>query len=413
MKTVAVSFTNFGPYHLARLRALAGALSASGGRLIAYETAGAERTYPWETPRRDEPFEWVTLFPDRVLEEVPAAACARAMSRALRRDRPDALGVVGYVRPESMAMLRWGLANGRPRVLMSESQAIDHPRVWWKEAVKSRRVRRFSAGFVGGPRHRDYLVSLGMPALRISLGYNAVDSAGFAARAEAFRRDPDGRAGLPAAPYFLAVSRFAPEKNLAALVRAYARYRADAGGVGSWDLVLCGDGPAAGEVEAAVAASGCAGSIHRPGFLQAGELARWYAFASAFVHSSLMEPWGLVVNEAAACGLPLLVSDRAGCAETFVIEGSGATGRRIDPRDVDGMAGALAWVAGLPEDERRAMGGRAQDLARQWGPERFAQGAIEAFRIAEAFERLRRHGGRPTDDPACLSRDATPGGWQR
>ena len=73
--------------------------------MIAYEVAGAERTYPWQTDRRDEPFEWVTLFPDRVLETIPKAECVRAMRAALDRDRPDALGIVGYARPESMAML--------------------------------------------------------------------------------------------------------------------------------------------------------------------------------------------------------------------------------------------------------------------------------------------------------------------
>jgi glycosyltransferase involved in cell wall biosynthesis len=392
MRTVAVSFTNFGPYHLARLRALAVALGRAGGRLIAYETAGTQELYPWRTPREREPFAWVTLFPGGVLEEISRADCVRAMRLALDRDRPDALGVVGYVRPESLAMLDWAEDNRRPRVLMSESQAVDHPRVWWKEAVKRRRVRRFSAGLVGGPRHRDYLVSLGLPADRISLGYNAVDGDAFAAEAERFRRDLEGRKGVPDQPFFLAVSRFAPEKNLPALVRAYARYRRDAGAAPAWDLVLCGGGPAAAEVEAAVARSGFAGSIQRPGFLQAGELARWYAFALAFVHPAVSEPWGLVVNEAAACGLPLLVSDRAGCVETFVPDGREPTGVRLDPTDEESMAGAMAWVAGLPEGERQTLGRRAAAVAREWGPERFATGAVEAFQVAEAHERLRRRG---------------------
>jgi glycosyltransferase involved in cell wall biosynthesis len=395
MRAVAVSFTNFGPYHLARLRALAGALGRSGGRLIAYETAGTQGLYPWETPRASEPFEWVTLFPDRVLEDLPRRACARAMSEALGRDRPDAVVACGYSRPESSAMLAWARGQGRPAVLMSESQAIDHPRVWWKEAVKRRRVRKFSSALVGGPRHRDYLVTLGMPSGRIALGYNAVDGDAFAAAASAFRQDHGGRSGLPARPYFLAVSRFAPEKNLSALVEAYSRYRREARDPSSaWDLVLCGDGPAAAGVEAEVAASGFAGSIHRPGFLQAGALARWYAFASAFVHPSLMEPWGLVVNEAAACGLPLLVSERAGCVETFVPDAGATTGRRFDPRDVKALADALEWVAGLPEAERRSLGGRAAAVARAWGPERFASGAIEALRIGAGTGQLLPEGRR-------------------
>src|SRR5437879_5310535 len=97
--TLAMSFTNFGPYHLARLRALAESLAARGGRLLAYETAGSERLYPWQTARGVEPFEWITLFPDRTLESLSRTACTRAMRRALDRDKPDAVATAGYFRP--------------------------------------------------------------------------------------------------------------------------------------------------------------------------------------------------------------------------------------------------------------------------------------------------------------------------
>ncbi len=107
--------------------------------------------------RRDEPFEWITLFPDKVLETIEPMACRQAMVVALDRDRPDALFVTGYSRPESTAAARWARRQGRPSILMSESQAIDRPRVWWKELIKKRRVRRFDAGLVGGRRHLDYL----------------------------------------------------------------------------------------------------------------------------------------------------------------------------------------------------------------------------------------------------------------
>jgi glycosyltransferase involved in cell wall biosynthesis len=387
MTTLAVSFTNFGPYHLARLRALARHFERNGGRLIAYETASAERLYPWERSERAEPFEWITLFPGRVLETIPRGACTRAMRKALERDRPDALGIVGYWRPESLAMLRWAWRARRPTILMSESQAIDHPRVWWKEAIKRQRVRRFSAGLVGGPRHRDYLVDLGLPHDRIALGYNAVDNDHYARRAEAARQAVEGRRGLPEAPYFLAVSRFAPEKNLPRLIQAFALYRASVRRGESWDLVLCGDGPAAAEVEAAIRESGVEEAIHRPGFLQADELSRWYGFASAFVHPSLMEPWGLVVNEAAACSLPLLVSDRAGCVETLVPTPDGITGARFDPRNVREIAHQLAWMAGLPGSERQEMGRRAAEVVAEWGPDRFATGTLDALGRAITVER--------------------------
>ena len=95
LMTFAMCFTNFGPYHLARLRGLAALLAEEGSRLVAYEVAGREQTYPWSRSRHEEPFEWITLFPDRVVETIEPAACRRAMVGALDRDQPDAVGMVG------------------------------------------------------------------------------------------------------------------------------------------------------------------------------------------------------------------------------------------------------------------------------------------------------------------------------
>jgi 1,2-diacylglycerol 3-alpha-glucosyltransferase len=387
---VSVCFTNFGPYHLARLRALAARLSGRGDRLIAYEVAGTERTYPWTRSRRDEPFEWITLFPDRVLETIESDACRWAMVEALEHDRPDVLGIVGYARPESIAAARWAAHRRRATILMSESQAIDKTRVWWKELIKRQRIRLFDAAVVGGPAHREYLVQLGMPPDRITMGYNAVDNAYFAEAARRWHDRPDGRRGLPEGPYFLTVCRFVPEKNLVRLVEAFARYRRSGAGDRPWELVLCGDGPGRDEVAAAVAASGFADVIHRPGFVQVDELPRWYAHAGAFVLPSLLEPWGLVANEAAASGLPLLISRRAGCAATLVPDPPGTTGARFDPIDAAELAETLAWIASGTSEALAAMGRRAAEVVSFWGPGRFADGVLEAVDLARD-RRDRRH----------------------
>jgi 1,2-diacylglycerol 3-alpha-glucosyltransferase len=379
---VAISFTNLGPYHLARLRAAAGALGDRGGRLVVFETAGVERRYPWQAKGREEPFERVVLFPGRVLEDLNDVDCAMAIEEALERRQPDAVAVSGYARPEAMAAARWAKRTERPSILMSESQEIDRPRPWWKELIKRRRIRFFDSGLVGGESHRAYLEALGMPRDRIAMGYNAVDNAAFAGAAEAARRRGRDAAGVPERPYFLSVCRFAEEKNLFALIEAFGKYRASAGDRDGWDLVLCGGGELEEEIELAIAEAGLEGSIHRPGFLQADRLAPWYAFASAFVLASVSEPWGLVVNEAAACGLPLLVSERAGASGTLVPEPEGTTGLRFDPTSVDAIASALGRMASASDRERAAMGRRAAEVVADWGPERFGKGLVEAIGLA-------------------------------
>jgi glycosyltransferase involved in cell wall biosynthesis len=294
------------------------------------------------------------------------------------------VGICGYVRPESLSALGWAKRHRRPTVLMSESQKIDRPRVWWKEAVKRRRVRQCDSALVGGPSHRDYLVDLGLPADRIALGYNAVDNFRYARQAERARTSPGDQESLPGRPYFLCVARFVPEKNLLSLLRAFGRYREAAEPLSAWDLVLCGAGPDEGEIDRLVRELGLTESVHRPGFLQADELAGWYAFASGFLLPSVSEPWGLVANEAAACGLPLLVSERAGCAETLVPDPPGTTGLRFDPTDIEAMTGSMAWLSVLDAEERAAMGRRSSEVVAQWGPERFASGMVEALRLARS-----------------------------
>ena len=379
---LAIAFTNFGPYHIARLRALGRSLRQRDGRLIAHEIAGDEAKYPWRSEQRSsEPFAWRTLFPERRLEDLTASECRSAMRQALNADDPDAVLIVGYTRPECLEALDWARKRKRPAILLSETQEIDHPRVWWKEWIKRLRVRRFDAAVAGGPRHRDYLVKLGMSADRIALGYDAVDNEAFAGWSAQARADdsPAGRSGIPEHPYFLTVARFAPEKNLVRLIHAFARYRRqDPQG---WDLVLCGGGPDADLIENAIRETGLENAIHRPGFLQARDVARYYAFASAFVLPSVSEPWGLVLNEAAACGLPLLASERVGAAPTLVI--NDRTGRTFDPLDEIGMADSLGWIAGLDSGARSAMGQAARDIVADWGPDRFARASIEMAELAQ------------------------------
>ena len=81
------------------------------------------------------------------------------------------------------------------------------------------------------------------------------------------------------------------------------------------------------------AALGVSDTVHWPGFLQYEQLPAAYQFAGAFVHPARREPWGLVVNEAAAAGLPLLVGQHVGAACELVRDGE--NGFLVNPDDVE------------------------------------------------------------------------------
>lgn len=98
-------------------------------------------------------------------------------------------------------------------------------------------------------------------------------------------------------------------------------------------------------------------TVYFPGFRQIEELPRFYASAAAFIHPAFEEPWGLVINEAMAAGLPVLSGSNVGAAEELIDEGE--TGWTFDATDLGAMAAAMARLASLSEADRLAMGARA------------------------------------------------------
>ncbi|MCL5744439.1 MAG: glycosyltransferase [Acidobacteria bacterium] len=189
---------------------------------------------------------------------------------------------------------------------MSESNQDDYRRKWWVELGKRALVTCLFAGaVVGGKRAKQYMASLGLAGTNVATGYDVVDNHFFSERTVLIRTSGSEREGALTAPYFLYVGRLAPEKNIYALIQAFDSYR-KAGG--AWNLLLVGDGPLAADLRNHAAGLACAGAICFAGHKTAAELARYYAYATCFVLPSRREPWGLVVNEAMAAGLPVIGS---------------------------------------------------------------------------------------------------------
>jgi len=366
------------PYFRARFRAAA---ALPGVTIDSVELSRLSSDYAFD------PVDGAADFERHILSNHPGeVASGRRIACLLdahfRSHRPDLLGVPGWIIPNAFAAIQWALPARVPVILMSESTRDDFARHPLKEWVKRRAVSLASSALAGGSPHRDYLRHLGMADDRIFDGYDAVDNATFASESERWR-EADG----PQPPYFLASNRFIPKKNLPRLLSAYARHAASPSAIRSpWPLVLLGDGEEKASLRAhagalglslqegapwerAAAAGPC---VYWPGFRQIEELPRFYAHAGAFVHASTTEQWGLVVNEAMACGLPVIVSNRCGCAPDLVKEGK--NGWTFDPLDDVALAGLLERVGALDDAERARLGQSSREIIADWGPERFVSG---------------------------------------
>lgn len=372
MLKVAVLFVNFGPYHLARLAAFQEECDRQNWQLIGIELARSDHVYRWETQLDSFPGKLYSVLSDCRLTDVSPWTAINRVIAQLNQLQPDVVAIAGYAERPMLAALGWCRWHRKATILLSASKEDDAPRSRFGELIKGQIVQQYQAALVGGSPQRRYLEKLGLAPDQIFTGYNSVGNADF---------HPDRINHLPRLnekPYFLAINRFVSKKNLSVLIDAYAAYRHSVGNA-AWDLVLCGDGELRDQLEQQIAALNLTECVRLPGFLQQAELLPYLAHAACFVHTSLQEQWGLVVNEAMAAGLPVLVSNRCGCFEDLVIEGVNGFG--FDPNNADELAALMVRLNDSTIDLQK-MGQAAIEQIQQFSPDRFAQGLSNAVNRA-------------------------------
>ena len=302
------------------------------------------------------------------------------LHQALEESAPDVILFPGWGHAYGLAALAWGVRRKVPCVAISDSQQHDYRRFWWQEQAKRRIIRLFSAGFVAGKRSYEYLTNLSVPPNQIVTGCDIVDNEHFsrgareAREADSFLRK---QLGLPGR-FFLAVNRLILEKNVHAILAAYAAYRTK-GAPGNWNLVIVGDGPLRDELleyahTLKIEAFVCFASSQTY-----DAMPRYYALASALILASVQEPWGLVVNEAMACGIPVIVSERCGCSPDLVHDGK--NGFIFPPDDINRLA---ELMAGLAKDryDITAMGRQSREIIDSWSLKRYVESLKAVLPIA-------------------------------
>lgn len=354
-----------GPYHHARFEA-AGRLF----NLTVVETRPDSVEYPWTKGAGPQGYALRQLGRSAEPETgLRGGQLAAAIGRILVETSPDVVACTGWADTEYHETLRQSHRAKIPVVLMSDSTLgdTDTTRTWWKERMKRWLVRGYATAVVAGTRSREYLETLGFSRSAIFQPWDVVDNDHFAREAEAGLGA--GAAGVPAGPYFLCISRYLPKKNLFGLVQAYATYRRQCGGQ-AWDLVILGSGELDARLRRVIADANLTNFVHLPGFIQYDRLPVFYARAGACVLPSLSDQWGLAINEAMACGLPVIVSSGCGCAPDLVTDGE--NGWVFAPEDTARLSALLQQVAALPASERERMGAASRVRIARYMPADFA-----------------------------------------
>jgi glycosyltransferase involved in cell wall biosynthesis len=226
---------------------------------------------------------------------------------------------------------------------------------------------RVQAFLVIGSRNRDYYRAFNVPDAKFFWAPYGVDNDWFSLgeneRAAARARVRSRLGVSPDTIVFASAAKLIARKRPFDLIGAVAALRRR--GINAHALFI-GDGEARGAMEQRAAENGVADAMSIAGFVNQRELPSWYAAADALVlPSDSRETWGLVVNEAMAAGLPVVVSDAAGCSVDLVLDGE--NGFSYPCGDVDILADRLASIAVLGEEGRRRLGDRSREIVAAFG----------------------------------------------
>jgi len=297
----------------------------------------------------------------------------------LARGNHDALLLLGWQTLAHVQMLRAAWQVGIPVILRGESTLQREPaartrasarRMMWlpiRRRLYHAAFDRVQAFLVIGSRNRDYYRSFGVPDEKLYWAPYAVDNAWFSLAQrdrKSARSRVRARIGVgPDTLVFASSAKLIARKRPCDLVDAVAALRKRGGDA---HALFIGDGEERRAIEQRAVAVGIGDAITIAGFVNQRELPDWYAAADALVlPSDSRETWGLVVNEAMAAGLPVVVSDAAGCSVDLVRDGD--NGFTYACGDVTALADRLTTIASLGADGRRDLGRRSREIVKHFG----------------------------------------------
>lgn len=303
------------------------------------------------------------------------------MDRLLEKISPDILICGGYNYFASWQAARWCSRHGVPLVLWSESTGEDDRRGHaLVEYLKREFVRKCRAFVVPGRSAFDYLLSLGVPEGAIVTAPNAVDNDLFGRQALATRSNAArcrARFDLPQR-FFLYCGRLTKSKGVFDALDAYASLAPDLRSeVG---FVFAGNGEARSALQKRAKGLN-PGRVQFAGFVHREDLPTFYALADMLIFPTHSDPWGLVVNEAMACGLPIISTSVAGCTADLVE--NGRNGLVVEAGAVGQLASSMDLLA-RDREMRSRFALHSQRKIRSHSPEACAQG------LAAAVERLEK-----------------------
>jgi glycosyltransferase involved in cell wall biosynthesis len=312
--------------------------------------------------------------------------------KLIRKGSFDAvLCYVGYVRASFWIAYFAAKASNAAFLFGTDSTTLE-PRDGrtWKRVLKKvfwpQLFRLADQVIVPSTASRDLMASLGLASDRLTLTPYTVDNDWWIERsAEADRAATRASWGAsPSSAVILFCAKLQPWKRPGDVLRAFARAN-----LGDALLVLAGEGPLRGPLEAQAAELGVSGRVRLLGFVNQSQLPVVYASADLMVLPSEYEPFAVVVNEAMCCGCPVAASDRVGAARDLVAPVS--PGFVFECGNISALAKILRDAV-ADRAQLASLGRAAIEHMRSWSPAHNIAATVAAIELAVSHARGRSEG---------------------
>ncbi|HOK98460.1 MAG TPA: glycosyltransferase family 4 protein [Bacteroidales bacterium] len=335
-----------GPYHHARFTEL-----AKNCELIAVEILPDSKEYDWQNIDTGVNYQRVQMKTNAHGQELKGSALLHEIRNLIDWYRPQAIITMGWSNRTYMAALYLAKKEKIPVFSMSDSTYNDVKRYPIMESIKSYIATSFDGFVTAGRRSENYLLKLGVSPEIIFKPFDVVDNSHFQVEGKRMLSfDYDS-------PYLLCISRYIPKKNLFTLIEAFHHYitlHPEEKTV----LYIVGSGPLESALKARISKY-THHQIRLHPFVQYDELPSLYHHARGLILASTSDQWGLVVNEAMAAGLPVMVSNRCGCVDDLVIDGE--NGWVFEP-SLEGIVTTLEKFFAQSPEKLREMGMKGQKI---------------------------------------------------
>jgi glycosyltransferase involved in cell wall biosynthesis len=315
------------------------------------------------------------LIHNGFLEEVSLKQRVFGILNQIKTFKPDVVNLTGYYDVASWIVLFYCKLKGIKTILSNESTEGDHSRNNIKEFWKSLIIRQFDGYFNFGTLSKNYLLTLGAKAEKMLVNRNCVDNELLKKNySESILSRPYRQSALNLSKNnFIFVGRLIEFKNLFFLLECFSEAQKQS--KKDWGLIILGDGDQKDALQNFIEAQNIRNVSFQKG-VSWQEVPEYLALSDVFVLPSYSEPWGLVVNEAMACGMPVLVSEKCGCAVDLVQNSK--NGFTFSAYDKNQLTSLLLKFMNNELDSLK-MGEISEQIIKGYSPQNVAKEMYEGF----------------------------------